>query len=486
MSEDDELATLLARGIAAAQEGNRELARRLLTQVVEQDERNAKAWFWLSGVVDDLSNREVCLRHVLELEPDNLGAHRALEALQRQRVDELLKAAVTAAERGQRDHARKLFTRVVQLDERRVEAWIWLAELVPDLDDREICLENALALDPQNEAVRKDLERVRRLRVEIAEARAAATPSFIPVARGAEEPEPILMPVAREPFTDPYGCPYCGIPTAPEDRKCPGCGGNLWLLYPRREERSPWLWVAMAVQACIAIWSLAGLAALIIYVAYRVGADRAYRLIPAYLGLPTDMPRQLLDAALELVPRPVFVAGLASVVLSLVVLVGLYLRAWPFFYLFLGNALLSTVLTIGTTMQLKGPALPPGISGVLLALALVWLALQLQDDFFKERRRILLQPEPEAAGGQDFWLHGRRFARAGMWALAALHLRKALAWLPDNAELHLDLALACIQLRRYQDAADALVAARRLQPGSRRILEVSELLEQAMAADTRR
>ncbi|MGC8875413.1 MAG: hypothetical protein ACP5SI_13325, partial [Chloroflexia bacterium] len=255
MSERDELTVLLARGIAAAREGNRDLARRLLAQVVEKDERNAQAWFWLSTVVDDASNREVCLRHVLESEPDHVAARRALEEIQRQRVDALYRAAVAAAERGQRDHARKLFTKLLEIDERRAEAWIWLAELVTDLDDREICLENALALDPENESVRKDLERVRRLRVELAEARAAATPSFIPVSPETGSAEPAPVAVAVGPTVDPYGCPYCGYPTAPEDRRCRACGGRLWLRYPKREERSPWFWVAVSLQGCVAGWS---------------------------------------------------------------------------------------------------------------------------------------------------------------------------------------------------------------------------------------
>ncbi|MGC8873757.1 MAG: tetratricopeptide repeat protein, partial [Chloroflexia bacterium] len=225
---------------------------------------------------------------------------------------------------------------------------------------------------------------------------------------------------------------------------------------------------------------------LLMYVGYRVGADRAYRLIPAYLGLPTEVPRELVALAQEILPPPVFLLALASVVLSVVVVVGLYFRARPFYYLFLGNAVLSTLLTIGVTFHLRGQTLLVGIGGILIAFTLVWLGLQLQDDFFTEKRRILLQAEPEAAEGQDFWLHGRRFARAGMWALAALHLQKALTWLPDNADLHLDLALACIQLRRYRDAADALAEARRLQPHSRRIQEASRQLEQLLAGNPRR
>jgi tetratricopeptide (TPR) repeat protein len=481
MSQADQLSELLERGIAAAQEGNRELARRLLKQVVDQDERNARAWFWLSGVVDDPNNREVCLQHVLELEPDNVAAYEALQALRRQRLEQILQTAVAAAQKGQRDHARNLFRQVVEQDERQVEAWIWLAELAPDLDEREICLENALVLDPQNEAVRQDLERVRRLRVEIAEARAAARPRLVGVSPEPEVPVPAAAHSVSDPFADPYGCPYCGVATAPEDRKCRACGGKLWLRYPKRQERSSWFWVAFSLQVALAAWNTIGVVFLLMYVAYRVGADQAYRLVPAYLGLPSAVPRPLLTEAFAVLPRPVFLASLASLLLSLVVLVGLYLRGRPFFFLFLGNGVLSTVLTVGVTLQLRGQAILCGLGGIAMAVALIWLAFQIQDDFFSEEKRILLRPEPEAVEGHDFWLHGRRFAKAGMWALAAVHLRKALAWLPDNADLHLDLALAFLQLGRYGDAEAALAGARRLDPRGRRVQEVSALLERVRA-----
>ena len=57
--ETDELRD---RGITALKAGRKKEAYRLLTQVVEQDERNEMAWLWLSGAVDTDKERRICLK----------------------------------------------------------------------------------------------------------------------------------------------------------------------------------------------------------------------------------------------------------------------------------------------------------------------------------------------------------------------------------------------------------------------------------------
>ncbi|MEJ2209428.1 MAG: bacterial transcriptional activator domain-containing protein [Anaerolineae bacterium] len=82
MADSPRIADLLQQGIAAAKAGRKEEARRLLTQVVDLDERNEKAWLWLSGVVESTEDRQICLENVLALNPDNQHARAGLEWLQ--------------------------------------------------------------------------------------------------------------------------------------------------------------------------------------------------------------------------------------------------------------------------------------------------------------------------------------------------------------------------------------------------------------------
>jgi hypothetical protein len=72
---------LFTEGITAARAGDRERARALFIQLVELEERNEMAWLWLSELVADRENREICLENVLTINPDNRVARKSLEAL---------------------------------------------------------------------------------------------------------------------------------------------------------------------------------------------------------------------------------------------------------------------------------------------------------------------------------------------------------------------------------------------------------------------
>ncbi len=78
MSESAHVAELLRQGIAAVKAGRKEEARRLLMQVVELDEQNEQAWLWLSGVVETVEDRRICLENVLTINPNNAHAQAGL------------------------------------------------------------------------------------------------------------------------------------------------------------------------------------------------------------------------------------------------------------------------------------------------------------------------------------------------------------------------------------------------------------------------
>ncbi len=72
---------LLKQGIDAARTGRRDNARALLMRVIEADERNELAWLWLSSVVNEESDRRICLENVLEINPNNPQAQRGIAVL---------------------------------------------------------------------------------------------------------------------------------------------------------------------------------------------------------------------------------------------------------------------------------------------------------------------------------------------------------------------------------------------------------------------
>jgi hypothetical protein len=71
----------LERAITVAKAGRKAEARRLLEMVLNADERNERAWLWLSDVVESDKERIVCLENVLTINPENEMARKGLALL---------------------------------------------------------------------------------------------------------------------------------------------------------------------------------------------------------------------------------------------------------------------------------------------------------------------------------------------------------------------------------------------------------------------
>jgi len=233
------------------------------------------------------------------------------------------------------------------------------------------------------------------------------------------------------------------------------------------------------------IWPATVPLLMLVYAAYQAGFENPLALIPLYIGLPNDVPPQVASAVLEAVPRLYFLVPALYVLFSLGVLVGLYLRWKPVFFLYLISAVLA--LALGGVGMLLGQGVVPICSGVgvILALLMFLLLLQLEDDFFFDEKRILLRVDRSARKGLDFLACGRRYVRSKMWAMAVIHLRRAVAWLPDWIDCYLELAAAYIGLKRYDLAAKALAEARRINPDDPRVEELTALLDGLRLAESR-
>jgi len=76
---ESEVERLMREGQAAAKRGDKVMARALLTQLLEHDPHNEKAWMWLSGAVTELTEQQTCLENVLIINPGNAQARKGLE-----------------------------------------------------------------------------------------------------------------------------------------------------------------------------------------------------------------------------------------------------------------------------------------------------------------------------------------------------------------------------------------------------------------------
>jgi hypothetical protein len=98
-------------------------------------------------------------------------------------AEDLLRQGIAASKAGQKAKARELLEQAIAADEYNATAWLWLSGAVDTHEDRRICLENVLTLEPENAFAKKGL--------------AMLGP--------APEPEPAPPAVAVPPTTPQYG-----------------------------------------------------------------------------------------------------------------------------------------------------------------------------------------------------------------------------------------------------------------------------------------
>jgi len=75
-------------------------------------------------------------------------------------IAELLHQGIAAAKAGQDAQARDLLAQVIEQDERNEQAWLWLSSVVESLDDRRLCLEQVVAINPGNVHAQAGLRRM--------------------------------------------------------------------------------------------------------------------------------------------------------------------------------------------------------------------------------------------------------------------------------------------------------------------------------------
>jgi hypothetical protein len=69
--------------------------------------------------------------------------------------------AIQAIRMGDREEGRRLLEETLEADEGNEEVWLWLTAVVDTDEDREVCLENVLALNPNHRVAQKALEDLR-------------------------------------------------------------------------------------------------------------------------------------------------------------------------------------------------------------------------------------------------------------------------------------------------------------------------------------
>jgi tetratricopeptide (TPR) repeat protein len=430
----------------------------------------------------------------------------------------LLRQGIAAARAGDKETARNLLMRVVEQDENNAAAWLWLSGVVESLDDRQVCLENVLALDPQNQAARQGLEWVRGQKAAsvyvpplISESRsrgqplspaaamlrgALAEPKSPPAAPAIVSPWLSVMPQAAPEspqalakanaalveFDDEYLCPYCAAPTKHKDKQCAACKGKLWRSSRRKTEGSYWFWMLMGGL----ILSLAGRVYLFAFQSWLALGPLAARLetpeqlLWLYLGRPT-LPPDVAEAITSRVTATDFWSFVISVTVQMGLIALLYLRWRPLYWIGVAVAAINLVYSLVQTLT---DASRLTLLSLLISSVLILVLLSIEEDFIVEYERILCAPDKSIRTHSAFYARGREYARKRMWTLAAIHFRRAAGHAPGNVAYHLALVAAYLQLNRLERAEYVLSEAKRIEPGNPKVKELAELIAARQASYT--
>jgi hypothetical protein len=107
-------------------------------------------------------------------------------------VNELLKQGIAACKAGRKAEARALLEQVIEQDDHNEAAWLWMSGAVDTDEDRQICLENVLTINPDNELARRGLERLAQSSPQAPQSQPASTPEETSVEPPAE-PSPLAV-----------------------------------------------------------------------------------------------------------------------------------------------------------------------------------------------------------------------------------------------------------------------------------------------------
>lgn len=73
-------------------------------------------------------------------------------------VEGLVREGINAIKAGKKDEGRALLLKAVELDQYNEQAWLWLSGVLDSLEDQRTCLENVLAINPNNERAKKGID----------------------------------------------------------------------------------------------------------------------------------------------------------------------------------------------------------------------------------------------------------------------------------------------------------------------------------------
>ncbi|MBE7533984.1 MAG: hypothetical protein HND44_18840 [Chloroflexi bacterium] len=372
-------------------------------------------------------------------------------------VERWLQDGITAVKEGQPEKARLLLLKVVDAAEDNESGWLWLSRVVEEDADKRTCLENVLALNPENAAARRLLISLDNDGTAVAPVTAVAPPQ--------------IVYQQHEQFDDVWSrnvplCGYCAAQITPDDTRCPGCHRHLVVQLYRYANPSSSLVLYWFTVTAVAVTYAA-----------QIGYSAVTLQTPLTVITGALMMVLLLVTAVCLNFRLYWANILAIMVLILIMIAGIAqllidpdLSAIAFDRLDVAIQGIVEPVTRGTWKIIKG------LQVAMAALALLF-ALRAVPDFDRVRFRQEAAVTKGLRQASEYHGAAQRMAKGGLWATAVLDWQRTVALEPTRITYQRALGEAYARLGFYARSLDVLQAAQRLASHPDTQAEITRLIQ---------
>ncbi len=153
--------SLLKKGVAAAQSGDRDLARKVLSQATAINPASEDAWMWLASISDYPEELLAFLNRVLDINPDNDKAVEWRSATNSLLATTFVQRALAARNDGSFDLAEQCLDQALGHDSECESAWFWKASLATSDDQKLEFFARVLSINPENTEASDAIARVK-------------------------------------------------------------------------------------------------------------------------------------------------------------------------------------------------------------------------------------------------------------------------------------------------------------------------------------
>ncbi len=401
--------------------------------------------------------------------------------------NEWLEAGIAAVKSGDKKTAHQLLLKAIETDERSDQAWLWLSAVVESDEERRICLENVLAIDPDSQLAKKGLASLGQSSSDPPDQRPMTAAirkhsgSTLPAAEHYADPgqqayskfEAAAAPedLQSRTFNDVWSteediCAYCAARVQEADQKCPQCGRSL-IIQEYRYAATASLhvyWVFLFTLGLIMVF------------------QALYQLRIEQRMLTAVMHVALAGALIVLVFGIYFrllwahLASISVLILALILSGANLLTSFDPGVLGLDAAdpafrgLATTfVARLGSVLKIVQVA----IAGLSLFSAIFIVA----PEFDRVKERAIARTTTGLHNAVDYHMVARRLMQEGKWASAVLHWQRAAALDRTRVEYQRYLAKAYIRLGFVERSVSVLQSARTLPMQDSIRSEIDRLLD---------